>query len=1177
MKDLSIVKLRQQLEGNVQRLFMAAPAIICVLKGPQHVFELANEMYLMLIGKKDVLGREARQVLPELEGQGFFELLDNVYSTGVPFIGKEMFAQLDKGNGKLEEVYLNFSYQPTNNSEGEIDGIFVHGVDVTEQVLSRKKIEESETRFRNMVHQAPVAICVFRGENYVFELANKKYLQLLGKTSEQILNIPAFTAIPEAVNQGYEAIFDGVYKTGIPYIANELPITLIRNGNEETIYINFVYEPLYNEANEINGIMSIANNVTEQVEARRKIEISEAKYKSLIDAAPMGIGLFVGRDLILENANQKYKDIIGKGSGIEGKTLTEILPELTEHGQPYLKILDDIFITGKGYQSFADPVSIERDGKLQHEFYDINYVPFFDSDGSVYAILNIASDVTKQTQLNIKIVASEHRYHQMIFSSPFMIAILKGEDFILEIANDAILNQLGKGKDIIGLPYLKAVPELEEQGFGKVLREVYKTGIPYHAHEMPVKLLNNGKEVTNYYNFVYQVQRNANNEIEGIAIIATDVTSEAEYNKRVKESEENFRQLANDTPAFMFTADADTNVEFVNKQWLNFVGLTSEEGMGKAWEKITHPDDVESMSAIYTKAVTTLKPYQIEIRQRRPDGLYRWVLWNGIPRKNSEGEFAGMMGIGIDITTQKEVQEIVKESEKHFRQLADSMPQIVWTARPDGYLDYYNNRWYEFTGFDEEFGDQSWIPILHPDDVQLCIDTWYHSVQNGERYQVEYRFLDKFSGNYKWFLGKALPVRNADGNITKWFGSCTDIHDQKEATEKVQESEKQLKILKEQLDLSISAGNIGVWNFSVADDYLYWSKEQCNLYGIEEHEFGNTSSEFIKFVNENDIARINKEIEESYKSQQTDQTYQFRITRADGEERWLENRSRTRYDSEGNPEFVTGINVDITDEKLFSHNLETKVKERTEQLNEKNIELQNMNKELEAFTYISSHDLQEPLRKIQTFAGRITAIEKDNLSESAKDYFKRMNDAAERMRRLIQDLLAFSRVSTTERKFVLTNLNKIVEEVKEEFKEVLAEKRATIEINEMCQIKIIPFQFRQLMHNLVSNSLKFSRQDVPSRIIIKSITARGNKLNNENLLPQKKYCHIIVSDNGIGFEKQFKEKIFQVFQKLHGKEQYSGTGIGLAIVKKIIDNHNGIITADSKLGKGATFNIYLPL
>ena len=264
--------------------------------------------------------------------------------------------------------------------------------------------------------------------------------------------------------------------------------------------------------------------------------------------------------------------------------------------------------------------------------------------------------------------------------------------------------------------------------------------------------------------------------------------------------------------------------------------------------------------------------------------------------------------------------------------------------------------------------------------------------------------------------------------------------------------------------------------------------------------------------------------------------------------------------------------------------LEEKIEERTielknaiEDLREMNKELVEMNKELEAFTYISSHDLQEPLRKIQTFAGLVLEKENKNLSEKGKSYFTVMQGAAKRMQKLIDDLLAFSRLKTSERTFETVNLGTIIEEVLANFNELIKEKEANIELQEMCEADIIVFQFRQLMHNLISNALKFSKPGESPHIKIKSSVVKGSELKVKDLSPDQKYCHVSVSDNGIGFDKKFNEKIFEVFQKLHSKDEYPGTGIGLATVKKIVAHHNGEIFVDSALGKGTTFDIYIPV
>jgi two-component system, chemotaxis family, CheB/CheR fusion protein len=270
-------------------------------------------------------------------------------------------------------------------------------------------------------------------------------------------------------------------------------------------------------------------------------------------------------------------------------------------------------------------------------------------------------------------------------------------------------------------------------------------------------------------------------------------------------------------------------------------------------------------------------------------------------------------------------------------------------------------------------------------------------------------------------------------------------------------------------------------------------------------------------------------------------------------------------------------------QKQHTRELEEKIEERTaelknaiEELRDTNDELINKNKELEAFTYISSHDLQEPLRKIQTFSGRILDKENQNLSEKGKNYFSLIQNAAQRMQKLIDDLLKFSRLNTSERVFERVDLEIIIKDVLSNFNDIIKEKKATVQLGEMCEADVIVFQFRQMMHNLLSNALKFTKPDVQPSIKINCRIISGNNLQEKGLLPDKQYCHISVSDNGIGFEEKFSEKVFEVFQKLHSKNEYPGTGIGLATVKKIVGHHHGTVHVKSTLNKGSTFNIYIP-
>ena len=274
------------------------------------------------------------------------------------------------------------------------------------------------------------------------------------------------------------------------------------------------------------------------------------------------------------------------------------------------------------------------------------------------------------------------------------------------------------------------------------------------------------------------------------------------------------------------------------------------------------------------------------------------------------------------------------------------------------------------------------------------------------------------------------------------------------------------------------------------------------------------------------------------------------------------------------PKLAT-VGIIVTDLTAKKKN-EDIILEYQKDLEKKNMELMRSNAELASFAYIASHDLQEPLRKIQAFIGRILDKEAGNFSENGKDYFGRVQSAAVRMQALIDDLLTYSRTNTSERVFRRSDLGKLILEVKDELKDELDQSKATMEISVNCQVDVIPFQFRQMIINILTNSIKFAKPDKPPHIRITTNIATGKELGMKKLAADAKYCHLIVADEGIGFDQKYSDKIFELFQRLHGKTEYPGTGIGLAIVKRIIENHNGYILAKAEVGKGAAFHIYIP-
>lgn len=310
----------------------------------------------------------------------------------------------------------------------------------------------------------------------------------------------------------------------------------------------------------------------------------------------------------------------------------------------------------------------------------------------------------------------------------------------------------------------------------------------------------------------------------------------------------------------------------------------------------------------------------------------------------------------------------------------------------------------------------------------------------------------------------------------------------------------------------------------------------------------------------------------------------WRIRNRNGEYLWHIGRSVPVKDNTGKITKWIGSATEVQQQKEYQEVLEKAVRDRTAELKNRNEDLHKVNAELEAFAYVTSHDLQEPLRKIQTFASRILTEE---IPANIRSDFDRIRGSALRMQTLIRDLIFFSRTTQSERLFVKKDINAILEAVTNDLQDIVDEKMAVIETNgALHEAIVIPFQFHQLLYNLIGNALKFSSPDRPPQIIIKSEIAGASDLqnknpglaaqNNDTLVAGKPYFHLSISDNGIGFDPVYRDKIFEIFQRLSHREPHDGTGIGLAIVRKIVANHNGFITASGEPDKGAKFDIYIP-
>ncbi len=359
----------------------------------------------------------------------------------------------------------------------------------------------------------------------------------------------------------------------------------------------------------------------------------------------------------------------------------------------------------------------------------------------------------------------------------------------------------------------------------------------------------------------------------------------------------------------------------------------------------------------------------------------------------------------------------------------------------------------------------------------------------------------------------------------------------------------ELRRNRDRLALALSAARIGVWEWDVFSGTLHWDFRMCQAFGLDP-DGTLTFNDFENALHPADRERVCDEIEESWRDQRRFES-EFRIVRPDGAVRHIEAVGRTDFGPAGDPVRMTGVNSDVTDRAAARREME--------RLND---ELRRSNAELEQFAYVASHDLQEPLRMVSSYTQLLERRYGDQLDEKAGKYIYYAVDGARRMQQLINDLLQLSRVTTRAGEFERVDMLVPIAEARANLSLLIEESAAEIEVGEMPEIEADASQLAQVFQNLIGNAIKF-RGSEPPRIEIRAEAGSDD-------------WTFSVSDNGIGFDPQYAERVFTIFQRLHSRGEYEGTGIGLALCKRIVERHGGMIRAESKPGAGATIFFSLP-
>ncbi|MBD2433819.1 MULTISPECIES: PAS domain-containing protein [Fischerella] len=707
-----------------------------------------------------------------------------------------------------------------------------------------------------------------------------------------------------------------------------------------------------------------------------------------------------------------------------------------------------------------------------------------------------------------------------------------------------------------------------------------------------------GAHTTKYRTFskddIYFLQATAN-------VLATAIARQ-QAEDALKESEQRWQLAVRGSNDGIWDWNVKTNEVFFSTRWKEMLGYEEQEISNNfdEWSSRVHPDDFGWVMQVVQDHFDQKTPFYIsEYRIRCKDGTYKWILDRGQALWDEDGNAVRMVGSHTDITERKLAEEQLHQSEERFQILARATTDVVWDWDLLTDQVWWNENVQILFGYPPEVSRNNtnwWYECIHPDDRQRIIADIHAVIDSKQQFwSNEYRFC-RADGSYAYIFDRGYVVLDRAGNPVRMIGAMMDISDRKRVQEELQRQNMRSRLFADitlkirqslQIDDILHTSVTEVQKLLRADRVLVFRLrpdgsgtvvKEAVLPGtptilgrnivdrcfqedyVEKYRRGRISA--IEDITQADIQPCHVEFlqELSVKANlvvpiiMQDQLWGLLIAH-----HCTQPRHWDQWETELLRQLADQIGIALAQAKL----LEQETRQRQE--------LSRSNEELQEFAFVASHDLQEPLRKIKTFGDRLKASCGDVLSEQGRDYLERMQNAARRMQTLIEDLLTLSRVTTRAQPFVAVDLLQVTQEVLSDLEISIQQTGATIEIGELPVIDADPLQMRQLLQNLIGNALKFHQKEIqPIVKIYSQLLYDPEHVSGEQ-------CQIIVEDNGIGFNEKYLDRIFNVFQRLHGRSEYDGTGIGLAICRKIVERHQGSITARSEPGQGAKFIVTLPI
>jgi PAS domain S-box-containing protein len=579
-------------------------------------------------------------------------------------------------------------------------------------------------------------------------------------------------------------------------------------------------------------------------------------------------------------------------------------------------------------------------------------------------------------------------------------------------------------------------------------------------------------------------------------------------------------------------------IEWVNPAFTTLTGYSAAEALGQNPRILNSRQHDPAFFATMWQTIHAGRPWQGELINRRKDGALYSEEMTITPVTGPAGEIVHYIAVKQDITPRKRAEADRAQNERRFQTLADAIPQLTWMAHADGFIYWYNRRWYEYTGTTPaQMEGWGWQSVHDPNVLPQVMEKWQAAIAAGEPFEMTFP-LRGADGVFRLFLTRAIPLIDPDGRVVQWFGTNTDVTDLQQAAQN-----------KALLAAIVESSDAAIFSIDLTGSILIWNAGAQRLFGYDSSEIVGRPLQIL--VPPDRAAAEQEFIDRLRRGQAIQQVETVHVTK-DGRHLDVSVIASPLIDDQGRVYGASKIVRDITERKRAQEALA-----RTSE------DLARSNKDLEQFAYVASHDLQEPLRMVTGYLQLLDRRYKDKLDQDAIDFINFAVDGATRMSRLITDLLDFSRINSRGRPPEPVALDAVLRHAQENLAFAIREANAEIIADPLPVVRGDATQLVQLFQNLLGNALKFRAPERPQRICIRAEKEADS-------------WRLSVADQGIGIDPQYADKIFLIFQRLHSRAEYPGTGIGLALCKKIVERHGGRIWVEGRLGEGTTFFFTLP-